>query len=371
LASSTTYLNTGSATPQPTAVAVDSNNNLYVVDSGNLYEFTGGVGTPSVVLNALSGVTGVAVDPSGAIYLSSTGGTTRIPVGSVTATPSAIAPDVSSSSSVALDAWGNVYVTPSAGPGITLVSTTGTLGLPEPTKLTGPGSSTSAPTVVTNIGNASLAVTGYTNSIIDDYSVNVSNFTGADGTCEANSPVGPGDTCQVVVTFNPGPGQQGLLTGWVRATSNAINGPVTIDTSATGLPLANSQTQFVVSAGPQVVNTSVTVTVTAANGVGTPTGTVQVSYPTWTVTQTGTINYVTATASLPLSNGQAVFPNLAPVAAGSDQFSVGYTGDRAFGESTQTQTVSVAKSAISGFTGDQNPPSFLPFVMEANPPSSL
>lgn len=372
LAQSTTYLTTGAASPQPTAVAVDSNNNLYVLDSGNLYEFTGGVGTATVVLNGLSGVTNVAIDPSGAIYLASASGTIRVPVvNGVVGTLSQIAPDVTSASSVALDRWANVYIALTNGPGVRVLSTTGTLTLPEPTTLTGAGSSTSAPTIVTNAGNASLSVTGYSNSMVDDYSVSVASFSGADGSCEADSPVAAGDTCQMLVTFDPGAGQQNLVTGWVEATSNAINAPITVDTTATGLPLAGSQTKFVVASGPQVINTSLTVTVTAASGNGVPTGTVQVSYPTWTVTPTGTINYVTATAALPLSNGQAVFPNLAPVAAGADQFTVGYSGDRTYGESTQTQTVNVAKSAISGFTGDQNPPSFLPFVEEANPPSSL
>ena len=368
-AQSTIDLTTGASTPEPTAVAVDSNNNLYVIDSGTLYEFTGGVGTPTAPLNGLSGATGVAVDPSGAIYLASTSGTTRIPT---VGTATTIAPDVTSSSSVALDRLGDVYITPPNGPSVTLVSTTGTLSLPEPAALTGSGSSTSLPTTITNAGNAPLSITGYTNSIVNDYSVNVPNFTGADGTpaCTSGS-VAAGDTCQVVVTFDPGPGQQGLLTGWVQATSNAVNAPITIDTAGTGLGLAASQTKFVVSSGPQVITTTLTVTVSPVSGTVTPTGTVQVSYPSWTVTPTGAINYVTATAAAVLnSQGMAQF-TLAPVAAGADPFTVGYSGDRAYGESVVTNTVNVAKSAISGFTGDSNPPTYLPFVEEANPPSSL
>jgi len=365
----------------PSAVAVDSSNNLYVVDGANLYEYMGGVGAPVTVLNTLSGATGLAVDPSGAVYISSTSGTLRVPYlggALVPASETTIAPDVTNSSSVALDRWGNMYVTPSAGPHITLVSIAGTITLPTPTSLSGTGSSTTAPATVTNAGNAPLLVSGYTNSTVSNSSLTVANFTGADGTCVANSTspatgIAPGATCQVVVTFQPGPGQQGALTGWVDATSNAFNAPITINTAGKGLAEGGSTTTVTVGSTAQVVNTPVSVTVAASSGSGTPTGTVQVTYTSWTVSVPNcasppcapAINPATVTASSALKNGAASF-TLAPVLAGSQTFTVNYSGDRVYGESTGSQTATVAKSSIVGFIPDSKPPAFLPFVLQSS-----
>ena len=60
----------------PWAVAVDSNNNLYVIDQANLFVLQGGLGAPATWLNTLSGASGLAgINPSGAVYISSAGGT--------------------------------------------------------------------------------------------------------------------------------------------------------------------------------------------------------------------------------------------------------------------------------------------------------
>ncbi len=380
--STTTYSSPFTA---PSAVAVDSNGNVFIVDGANLFESLGGLSTPTTVLNSLSGVTGVAVDPSGAVYLSSTSGTMRIAVvGGVVGSGTAVAPDVTNSSSVALDRSGNIYVAPAAGPGVTLVSTIGTLNLGTAGSSGTP--STSANSIVTNIGNAPLSITGYTDYSFVLDSVTVTNFTGADGSpaCVGGSPIAAGDACQVVVTFMPASGQQGALTGWVKATSNAVNAPVTIDTAGTGVGLAGATTQVTVGSGPQVISTPLTVTVTSTSeGGATPTGTVQVSYPSWTVVVPSkcasppcapTINPVTVTAQMPLTNGVAQFTGanaLAPVLAGSDTFTVGYTGDRTYGSSTGTTSATVAKSSIAGFGADPKPPTYLPFVEEGNPPSSV
>jgi len=369
----------------PSAVAVDSNNNLYIVDGANLFEIAGGVASPvtsssptsmpTTVLNTLSGATGVAVDSSGAVYISSTSGTTRTPVVSgVVGSATTIAPDVTDSSSVALDRSGNIYVAPAGGPHVTAVSTVGTLALPTPSSLTSP---TSAPTTITNAGNAPLLIKGYTNSTTVVDSVTIADFTGADGTCVGDSTapatgIPAGGTCQVVVTFNPGPGEQGALTGWIQATSNAINAPITINTAGTGLALGASKTAVSVGSSAQAVNTPITVTVTPASGTGTPSGTVQVTYTSWTVVVPNscpvspcppTITPETVTASSSLTNGQAQF-TLAPVLAGSQTFVVGYAGDRVFGRSTGSQAGSVAKSSIAGFLADSNPPPYLPFVQQ-------
>jgi hypothetical protein len=381
----------------PSVVAVDSNNNLYIIDGTKLFEIVGGVSAPinsltpttkpTALVSTLTGVTGLATEPSGAVYISSTSGTWRIPLvrGSLSySTKKAVAPDVTSSSSVALDRLGNVYVTPTGGSSVRLVSATGTLSL----SLTPPATSTTATATIMNIGNASLLVSGYTDLITYDFGANVSNFTGADGTCVVDSTkpqtgIAPGNTCNVVVTFDPGAGQSDALTGWVQATSNAANAPITIDTNGTGPILANSQVQVTVGSGPQVIDVPLTVTVIPASGTGTPTGSVQVTYESWTVVVPTAclpaqppcapkINPVTVTASSaltpsPTTNSSTAMFTLAPVLAGPQTITVGYTGDRTYNWSTgDSGSVTIAQSAITGFIGDPNPPPYLPFVLSSS-----
>ncbi len=361
---SETMLTTGFTAPS--AVAVDSNNNLYVIDGANLFELTGGLGAPTTLLNTLSGASGLAVDPSGAVYISSAGGTTRVPYLSGALAPAnetAVASSVSNTSSVALDRAGNVYLTQATGGSVTLVSTNGTLTLPTPATLT---SSTSATATITNTGNATLTITGYT-------STNAVDFTASDtttGGCQAGSPLAAGGSCLVNVTFTPGAGEQGTLTSQIGVKSNAVNAPETISAAGVGLALANSVTAGTVGSTAQVVNTPLTVTVAAKSGTGAnPTGTVTVSFTSWNVivpssTNIPTINPITMTATATLVNGAASF-NLSPVLAGTQTLTINYSGDRVYGRSTGTVAATVAKSSIAAFVADPNPPSYLPFVLES------
>jgi hypothetical protein len=358
-----TMLTTGFTAPS--AVAADASGNVYVVDGVNLFELVGGLGAPVTLLNNLSGATGLAVDPSGAIYISSAGGTTRFPyVGGVLNPVGApVASTVSNTSSVALDRANNVYLVQASGGAITLVSTSGTLTLSTPTTLTG---STNAIATITNTGNSALTVTGYT-------STNSVDYTAADtatGGCEAGSPVAAGATCTVNVTFAPGAGEQGTLTSQIGITSTAINAPIVIGTTGVGLTLTNSATTVAGGAkAAEVVNTPLTITVAPKTGTGVaPTGTVTVSYTTWTVVIVAgvpTITPQTATATSSLTNGSATF-TLSPVLAGTQTMTVSYSGDRVYGRSTGTLLVNVAKSAITGIKLPTFPDPIdiaLPFVL--------
>lgn len=344
----------------PSAVAVDAAGNLYVVDGANLFELNGGTGAPASLLNTLSGATGLAVDPSGAVYITSAGGTVRIPStgGALEmANQTTIAADVAATSAIALDRAGNVYVTSSTGGGITAVSSSGTVVLATPADLT---SSTSAPATITNSGNAPLVVTGYT-------STNAADFTGADGTCigDSTSPatgVAVGATCQVVLTFNPGPGEEGNLSGQIGVTGNAVNAPVRVNASAVGLPLTPSATAISVSGSAEVINAPLTVTIAPKSGThaAVPSGQVTVSFPSWYVKTpspcgaSGQPNCVptvypqTLTATGTLDGTGKVTVQLSPVLAGNQAFTVAYGGDRVYGRSTQTLSSVVAKSAITG-----------------------
>ena len=363
LGTATTFLTTGFTAPS--AVAIDSNNNLYVIDGSNLFEVAGGIGTPTTLLNDLSNATSLAVDPSGAVYVSAAGGTMRIPfAGGVLETGGGtpIASSVTSPTSVSLDRWGNTYVADGAALIGQMVSVNGTIPLPTPASLT---SSTTNTATIVNAGNSPLTVSGYTSS-------NSVDFTAADGTCEGDSPVEAGGTCQVVITFDPGAGEQGALTSQIGITSTAINSPIAITANGTGLPLSTSVASANVGSAAEVIQTPFTVTITPKSGAGFPSGQVTVSYPSWTVTivdSVPTINPVTDTVTATLdANGKVTFA-LAPVLAGSDTFTVNYGGDRVYGRSTFTITSTVAKSAVMGIQLPTLPDATdidLPFVAAGN-----
>jgi hypothetical protein len=351
LGQSETTLTTGFISPS--AVAVDAAGNVYVVDGVNLFELAGGAGAPVTLLNNLSGATGLAVDPSGAVYISSASGTTRVPYVSGALNPAeetAVASKVSNTSSVALDRANNIYLVQATGGAVTLVSTNGTLSLPTPATLT---SSTNAIATITNTGNSTLTVTGYTSTNSVDYSA-ADTSTGG---CEVGSPVAAGASCTVNVTFDPGAGEQGTLTSQIGITSTASNAPILINTTGVALTLTNSATKVAGGAkAAEVINTPLTITVAPNSGAGVaPTGTVTVSYTTWTVVipSSGpnagipTITPQTATATSSLANGSASF-TLSPVLAGTQTMTVSYSGDRVYGRSTGTMSVNVAKSAIAG-----------------------
>jgi hypothetical protein len=359
----------------PSAVAVDSNNNLYVIDGANLFELAGGTGAPTSWLSNLAAATGLAVDPSGAVYITAAGGTERIPLVSgalVPASETPIAASVTTPLSVTLDGSGNIYVLDGTALNVHLVTVSGVVSLPSPSSLT---SSTTATATVTNSGNSPLSVTGYTSS-------NAVDFTAADGTCVANSPLAAGASCQAVITFNPGAGQQGTLTSQIGITSNAANAPTVISATGAGLPLGGSATSVTVAGTAEAVNTPVSVTVASQSGTGpVPTGQVTVTYTSWTV-KTVTCSTPCPQQIVPVTNtvtatldgtGKAQF-TLAPVMAGANTISVSYSGDRVYGTSTKSVTATIAKSQIVTLASPTFPdPSDvnLPFVVPNNGTGSV
>jgi hypothetical protein len=331
----------------PSAVAVDAGNNLYVIDGSNLFEISNNV--QSTLLTTLTNATGVAIDPSGAVYLSSSGGTVRIPYTSGALAPAdqtTIATSVTSPAAVAVDNTGNVYLADAAAENVHVVSTNGSLNFGSVPL----GDQPSLNATITNDGNAPLTITGYTSSNPIDYSA-------SDGTCIGNSPIASGGNCLVDVLLAPGPGQQGTLTGQIGIQSNAADSSAVVNTTGIGAPLAISTSSLSVSASSEVVNTQVTVTVKAQNGSTVPTGKVTVSFTT--------VTGATGTVSGTLTNGSLTL-TLSPVAAGNQNFTVAYQGDRVFGSSTATSAAIVAKSAISSLALPANPPSYLPYVLEQN-----
>lgn len=357
----------------PSAVAVDSNNNLYAIDGSNLLEVVGGLGAPTTLLNTLNGATGVAVDASGAVYISSPGGTERIPLVSGALVPgsaTSIAATITNPTSIALDQSSNVYVTDGSAEDVHAVNVNGSLTFAPFTSL---NQAAVLPTTVTNTGNASLTVTSYTATypIVD--SVSVVNFTAADGNCEANSPVAAGGSCEVTVTLNPGPGEQGPLSSQIALNGNSAY-PTVIDVAGTGAPLASSNAKLTVSSSGQAISTPITINVSAQNGGTMPTGQVAVTYTSWQAKLLACPNAPVNCGPVPVPvtetitgtlNGPGVSSfNLSPIMAGTQTITIEYIGDRTYGRSTMAVNATIAKSQITSLALDPNPPSYLPYVLE-------
>lgn len=323
----------------PSEVAVDSSNNLYVLDNSNLIEVQEPSGTQSTVLSGLGAATGLALDATGAVYAALPGGTVRIPDVSGTLTQSSlatVATSVTNPMGLALDKKGNLYVADGTAEDLHLVSINGSLNF-------GLESASSSLTAdLLNIGNSNLSVTGFSSSDTEDFSA-----TGC------SSAVSSGASCSLSVTMNPGPGIQGPISSVIAIQGNAANSPVEVDASATGASLATSNTAISVDSSATVVSIPITVTVSPSSGTGVPTGNVVVS-----------IDGTTAT-TLTLSNGTATV-TLSAIAAGSHSFNAQYIGDRTYGSSSATSSAVVAKAAV--VLGIPTPPAYILSTSDGDEP---
>ena len=302
-------------------IAADGTGDLYIAFGTSLTVLSP-TGPSTITLP--SGTTGLAVDNSGAAYITSAAQTVRIPnVAGVLngAAQVVIAPGATKPTSVAVDLLGNAYVADAGKEDIDVVNVNGSTVFGTLATTT---STATANVTLLDDGNQPLNITGFSST--PDFSVTSTTCVGA--------AVAVGASCSATVTFNPGPGDQGAITGQITATSDAFNVPVAINLSGTGAALAASKTVLTVSSNPSVTGTSVTVAVTPASGTSpVPTGNV-----TLTVAATG---YPAVVLTQPLVNGTVTFP-LTTIAAGSDTFTASYQGDRVYGRSTATSTTTVA-----------------------------
>ncbi len=339
----------GAAVSAPSAIAVDHNNNLFVVDGSSVYEVTP-AGAQTQVLSGVSGINGLAVDPSGSLYASIPGGTVRIPYTGGALDPgkeTTVASGVTSPAAVALDSLGNVYVADGSALDVNLTSASafynfGTLTA-DPTSNPPPAGSSIAQTVtLLNYGNAPLKVTGYnspisyfepipdSSSTTDGVSYTEADFTETSDTCSGNS-IAVDSTCTATVTFSPAPGDGGSLTGQVLVEGNVANAPVGVNGIGVAPTLAGTTTAMTVSAKGTIEGVPVSVTVTPATaGAPTPTGTV-------TLTVQYGANVPLTNPAMPtkyqlttqLSNGTATFdPTQLPIA--NYTFNARYNGDAAY-----------------------------------------
>jgi hypothetical protein len=301
---------------------------LLVVNGQNLIEFSAVDAGTTVLTSLPTGVNGLAVDASGAVYVTTSNATIRIPNQGGTLNTAAqitLATGVTNPTSVAVDSVGNAYVTDGAAENVDFINANGfvNFGTLASTTSTQTGSVT-----IVNDGNVPLNITGFASA--HDFSETATTCIGA--------PIAVGTSCTATLTFNPGPGGQGNLSEQILIQSDAANTPIGINVIGVAAPLAASTTTLTVTK-PTVTSAPITVKVVSTAGTSpVPTGTV-------TLTITGNSLKTPVTITQPLTNGAASF-NPTELMVGSYTFTVTYNGDRIYGTSTASTTTTVGQGAV-------------------------
>ena len=312
----------------PSAVAVDASGNLYVADGSNLIEVTP-AGVQSTLLSSLTNATGLALDPSGSVYVSMSGGTVRIPNESGTLEASAettVASDVTVPTSVAVDLADNVYITDGTAEHVDLVSASASTNFGTLSSTTG---TQAYSYTIANVGNSPLNISGFANT--PDYTETSMSCIG--------TPVAVDSTCGGTITLNPGPGDQGTLSGEVLIQSDAANSPVGVNVTGVGASLAASTTT-VTATNATVDGAPAVITVAPTSGTGVaPTGQVTLTITGTNLTTPAIVNGTLAKGTVTLTPSQ--------LPAGSYTFSVSYGGDRVYGTSSSSTKVTIAAGALT------------------------
>jgi len=323
----------------PTGLAVDAAQNLYIADTGNNrvveYSATGVtsvIATGSVTLNAPYSV---AVYPSGQLVVSDkTNGVVFVNGTSSAVLSFGTAYTTTSAKGVALDATGNIYLSNTGGSQVLELNVT------TPQAITYPNTNdlATSPLNTENVddaGNASLIFTGLTSSS--------TNF-GIDSTstCSATSTVAAAASCTIVSKFTPQ--SVGPLTGSITLTDNQLG--YTLNTTA-----SNETANFGTS-GTQALNLSGTATSAGAPQTITfPQPASPITYTTAPITLTATATSgLTVTFSVISSPGTVNGNQLTVTGVGSIVVAADQPGSLSYSAAPEVQRTIVVTQASQTIT---------------------
>ncbi len=335
----------GSGFKAPSAVAVDATGNVYVADSGSLTE-VGALATETAVTNSLAGtVTGLAVDASNSVLVSSATGVLRIPsqggslsVNNATALGGTTPP--TSVTGVAVDPFGNAYITYTAG-GAPLLSQLGVngalnFGLVAVGLQTGPDS-----VQVFNTGTTGLTFTAPP-TIAGTNGPDFSNGAAPNVPCDTTgaNATAPGYYCYLGFNVDATVAYPPSESATATVVSNATNGAApSISLIANGdNELTQSTTTITTTSSDNYTYpgaVTVTATVASANPAKNNTP------PTGSATITLGGNAIPGVGAVTLVNGVATF-NLTGLTGGTYKLNVVYGGDTNYLSSNGSATISIA-----------------------------
>jgi sugar lactone lactonase YvrE len=292
----------GSGFTGPSAIATDSSGNVWVADGTNLWEISIPWGSSTKVASGLQGpITGLAVDPSGSVFVAEASGLVWIPYSTTTGALNVNSEVLLTSGlgsgpaipwGVALDGTQNAYASYGSGSnaGLAQLGIGGTYNFSSYGEIN-PNVPAEVDAQILNLGNLPLTVS-------DDPAVDL--FSGTDASdyfvapatqnspaCSSSTSTPPGGSCYLgMVLQAPTPGQ---TTASVAVMSNAVNATSGVNIAVSGdviqdlRPAAAAAIAVTPVTGTGCAGATypgcntIQVTVTAGAGYGTPTGTVSLS----------------------------------------------------------------------------------------------
>jgi hypothetical protein len=292
----------GSGFTGPSAIATDSSGNVWVADGTDLWEITipwGGL--TKVAGNLQAPVTGLAVDPSGSVFVAEADGLVWIPYSTTTGAlnvngqillTSGLGSGPAIPWGVALDGTQNAYATYGSGStaGLAQLGIGGTYNFSNYGEVN-PNVPFEVDAQILNLGNTPLTVS-------DDPTVDLISGAGASdytvGAATENSPAcssststPPGGSCYLgMVLQAPSAGETSAS---ISVVSNAVNATLGLDIAVSGNVIQDLRpaTTALIAVTPVTTTgcsgatypgcNTIQVTVSAGAGYGTPTGTVTLS----------------------------------------------------------------------------------------------
>lgn len=272
----------------PSAIATDNAGNVYVADGGSLWQITPWGGSTELTSSLASPVTGLAVDPSGSVFVAGATGLVWIPFDTTTGGLNVngtvtVAPTVGSGTalpfSVALDGMENTYVTygSGAGAGLAQLGVTGSLNWGQIV----PFLQSDQEAQMFNLGNAPLTFSAFSGDTFSganmgDYSIG----TPADSpACDPANPTPAGTSCFFDVALTPS--AAGTSSASLTVLSDAVNSPsLMLSLAANAVPDNREPTTTSIAVTPpsgSVYPGSASIAVTVASSAGMPDGSVVIS----------------------------------------------------------------------------------------------
>lgn len=316
----------------PSAIATDNAGNVYVADGPNLWQITPS-GGENEITSALASVTGLAVDPSGSVFVADSNGLLWIPYASATGglningavqIADSFGTGNVAPASVALDGLENAYVTYGTGAtaGMAQVGIGGSINWGAIV----PNLESDQEAQIFNLGNIGLTLSDFSGDLFTganagDYAVGTPFDAPA---CQAATSIAPAAGCFFDVAVSPS-NPSGPSSATLAVLSNAANAPsVNIALAANIVPDLRNATKTSIAVSPVSVfvypgSVTITVTVTANDPTnGTPSGTI-------TLSMTGE-----KVQTAQLSNGAATF-SFSNLLGGSKTIRAAYGGSGTVG----------------------------------------